>query len=69
MRYVVAILQRGEKHDVMGRSRRVTRVMDYNEQRTYTRQLREGDEPNEDKGRIHNTSKWGWRMYEAMRSW
>ena len=46
----------------MGRSRRVTMVIDYNEQRAYTRQLREGVEPNEDKGRVHNTSKWGLGM-------
>ena len=69
MRYVMAILQMGEKHDVMGRSRRVTMVVDYNEQRVYTKQSREGDEIQGDNGRIHNISKWGWRVYEAMSSW
>ena len=31
---------------------------------------RDGDELiSEDKGRVQNTSKWGWRMYEAMSKW
>ena len=65
----MAITRRGERHDVMGRSRRATILMDYSEQRTYTKQSRDGDEPSEDKGRVQSTSKWGWRMYEAMSKW
>jgi len=61
MRYVFAILKRGERHDVMGRSRRATLIIDYNEQRTYTRRTKDGDEIGIDKGMSHNTSKWGWR--------
>ena len=41
MRYVMAILQMGEKQDVMGRSRRVTMVVDYNEQRACIQDSRE----------------------------
>ena len=69
MRYALAISRRGERHDVMGRSRRATILMDYSEQRTYTKQSRDGDELGEDKGRVQSTSKWGWRMYEAMSKW
>ena len=36
MRYEVAILKDDEKHDAMGRSRRVTRIINYNETRAYT---------------------------------
>ena len=36
MRYVIAILQGENREDVMGRSRRVTRMLNYNENRAYT---------------------------------
>ena len=69
MRYVLAIMKRGERQDAMGRSRRATLIMDYSEQRTYTRHTRTGDEVGMDKGKTHNTSKWGWRVHEAMDEW
>ena len=69
MRYVVALLRGEGKHDVMGRSRRVTRMLNYNENRTYTQGRTEMSEIGIDKGQTQNTSQWGWRIYEEMQLW
>ena len=69
MRYVVALLRGEGKHDVMGRSRRVTRMLNYNENRTYTQGRTEMSEIGIDKGQTQNTSQWGWRLYEEMQLW
>ena len=69
MRYVIAILQGDNREDVMGRSRRVTRMLNYNENRVYTHSRVEMSEIGADKGQIQNTSQWGWRLYEEMKRW
>ena len=69
MRYVVAILREGERQDAMGRSRRVTRVLNYSEARQYSRGTTEVQELGEDRGCVHNTSQWGWRTYDVMKTW
>ena len=69
MRYMVAILQNSDKHDAMGRSRRVTRMLNYSETRAYTHNTTEVSEMGRDKGLTQNTSQWGWRLYEVMKRW
>ena len=69
MRYDIAILRDGERQDVMGRSRRVTRVINYSETRVYTPSNADIEEIGNDKGQIQNTSQWGWRLYEVMKRW
>ena len=66
MRYEVAILKDDEKHDAMGRSRRVTRMINYNETRVYTAGSADVEEISYDRGQVQNTSQWGWRLYEVM---
>ena len=68
MRYDVAILRDGERQDVMGRSRRVTRVINYNETRARTPSSVEMEEIGNDRGQVHNTSQWGWRLYDVIYS-
>ena len=69
MRYEVAILKDDEKHDAMGRSRRVTRIINYNEKRTYTTSCTDVEDIGYDRGQVQNTSQWGWRLYEVMKRW
>jgi len=69
MRYDIAVLKEGETQDAMGRSRRVTRVINYSETRVYTPSNAEIEEIGHDKGQVQNTSQWGWRLYEAMKRW
>ena len=69
MRYAVAVLGEGERQDAMGRSRRVTRVLNYSETRQYVCGATEIQELGEDKGYVHNTSQWGWRIYDVMQRW
>ena len=69
MRYMVAILQNSDKHDVMGRSRRVTRMLNYSETRAYTHNTTEVSGMGRDMGLTQNTSQWGWRLYEVMKRW
>ena len=69
MRYVIAILRGESSEDVMGRSRRVTRMLNYNEIRTYTHSRVEMSEIGTDKGQTQNTSQWCWRLYEEMKRW
>ena len=69
MRYVIAILRGEGRHDVMGRSRRVTQMLNYNENRVYTHSTAEMSEIGVDKGQTQNTSQWGWRLYEEMKRW
>ena len=69
MRYMIAILQNWDRHDVMGRSRRVTRVINYSETRTYTRNTTEISGIGRDAGSTQNTSQWGWRLYEEIKRW
>ena len=53
----------------MGRSRRVTRMINYNETRTYTPSSAGIEEIGEDRGQTQNTSQWGWsRDGGAIRS-
>ena len=66
---MVAILQNSDKHDVMGRSRRVTRMLNYSETRAYTHNTTEVSEMGRDNGLTQNTSQWGWRLYEVMKRW
>ena len=51
----------------MGRDLRMTRIMNYSETRPYTRKV-EGEDGGVyvDKGRVHTTMKWGWRLYKNM---
>ena len=69
MRYMVAILQNSDKRDVMGRKRRVTRMLNYSETRAYTHNTTTVSEMGSDKGLTQNTSQWGWRLYEVMKRW
>ena len=69
MRYAIAILRGEGRHDVMGRSRRVTRMLNYNENRAYTHSMAEMGDIGIDKGQTQNTSQWGWRLYEEMKRW
>ena len=69
MRYVLAILREGDRQDGMGRSRRVTRMLNYNENRTYTHSTTEVSEVGVDRGQTQNTSQWGWRLYEERKRW
>ena len=69
MRYTIAVLRGEGRHDVMGRSRRVTRMLNYNENRVYTQSTVEMSEIGVDKGQTQNTSQWGWRLYEEMKRW
>ena len=69
MRYDIAILKDGEKQDTMGRSRRVTRMINYNETRVYTTSGADMEDIGEDRGQTQNTSQWGWRLYEVMKRW
>ena len=55
MRYEVAILKDGEKQDAMGRSRRVTRMINYNETRAYTANSAEVEEVGNDRGQTRKT--------------
>ena len=69
LRYVIAVLRGESREDVMGRSRRVTRMLNYNENRTYMHSRVEMSEIGTDKGQTQNTSQWGWRLYEEMKRW
>ena len=69
MRYDVAVLRDGERQDVMGRSRRVTRVINYSETRGRTPSNVEMEEIGNDRGQVHNTSQWGWRLYDVLKRW
>ena len=66
MRYIIAILA-GGRTDAVGRSLRMTRIMNYSETRPYApREHDENNEAGEDKGRVHTKMKWGWKLYKSM---
>ena len=65
LRYAIAVLTDG-RSDAAGRRLRTVRKLDYKETRTNEQRQEENCVLGEDRGRIHNKAKWGWRLMERM---
>ena len=65
MTYAIAVLKDG-RSDAAGRRLRTVRKLDYKETRTNEQRREEDRVLGEDRGRIHNKVKWGWRLMERM---
>jgi GNAT superfamily N-acetyltransferase len=65
MTYAIAVLTDG-RSDAAGRRLRTVRKLDYKETRTNEPRREENCVLGEDRGRIHNKVKWGWRLMERM---
>ena len=65
MTYAIAVLKDG-RSDAAGRRLRTIRKLDYKETRTNEQRREENSILGEDRGKIHNKAKWGWRLMERM---
>ena len=65
MTYAIAVLQDG-RSDAVGRHLRTVRKLDYKETRTNEQHREESGALGDDRGRMQNKAKWGWRLMERM---
>ena len=65
MTYAIAVMKDG-RSDAVGRNLRAVRKLDYKETRTNEPRRDESSVLGEDRGRIQNKAKWGWRLLERM---
>ena len=63
--YTLAVLQDG-RSDAVGRHLRTVRKLDYKETRTNEHHGEESGALGDDRGRMQNKAKWGWRLMERM---
>ena len=65
MMYAIAVMTPG-RSDAAGRNLRTVRKLDYKETRTNAPYHEESNILGDDRGKIHNKAKWGWRLLERM---